>query len=290
MENFEYFEPKTLKEAVRLLVKYKKGAKLLAGGTDLVSEMKTGFVKPKCMINLKKIKGLDRISFSKKEGLTIGSLVTWTTILSSKPIRQYYPILREAASFIACPQIRNIATIGGNICHASPGADSAPALMIYEAQCVVAGPGRGRIIPIENIFTGVQKISLKEGEILTGFRLPPPDEETKGCYLKFAPRNAMGLPIVGVGVLIKASNRTFEDVRIALGAVAPTPIRARKAEGFLSGKPMDDDTVRKAAEEAVKESNPITDIRASREYRLGLVKELTYRAITLSISKNITLE
>lgn len=290
MENFEYFEPKTLKEAVRLLVKYKKGAKLLAGGTDLVSEMKTGFVKPRCMINLKKIKGLDRINFSKKEGLTIGSLVTWTTILSSKPIHQYYPVLREAASFIACPQIRNIGTIGGNICHASPGADSAPALMVYGAECVIAGPGKDRVIPIENFFTGVQKTSLKEGEILRGFRLPPPDKETKGCYLKFALRNAMGLPIVGVGVLIKASNRTFEDVRIALGAVAPTPIRAKKAEGFLSGNPMDDGTIRKAAEEAVKESNPITDIRASREYRLGLVKELTYRAITLSISKNITLE
>ncbi len=287
MENFEYFEPKTLKEAIGKLVKYKRGAKLLAGGTDLMIEMKTGFVKPKCLINLKKIKGLDKINFSKKEGLTIGSLVTWTNILSSKPIHQYYPILREAASVIACHQIRNIGTIGGNICHASPSADSAPALMIYEAQCVVAGPGRERIIPIEDIFTGVQKISLKEGEILTGFRLPPTDKESKGCYLKFALRNAMGLPIVGVGVLVRTSNGTFKEVKIALGAVGPTPIRARKAEGFLLGKPVNDESIRKAAEETVKESNPITDIRASREYRLGLVKELAYRAITLSISKNI---
>jgi CO/xanthine dehydrogenase FAD-binding subunit len=290
MENFEYFEPRTLKEAAGLLVKYKRGARLFAGGTDLTIEMKEGYVKPKYLINLKKIKGLDKISFSKKEGLSIGALVTWSTLLSSKPINQYYPILRETASLIGCPQIRNIGTMGGNICHASPGADSAPTLMIYEAQCVVAGPGRERIIPIEEIFAGVQKISLKQGEILTGFHIPTPDTESKGCYLKFSPRKAMDLPIVGVGVLVRTSNGTFQDVRIALGAVAPTPIRAKKAERFLSGKTIDDDTIRKAAEEAANESKPITDMRASREYRLGLVKELTYRAITLSISKNITLE
>ena len=284
MENFEYFEPKILKEVVRLLVKYKRGARLLAGGTDLMIEMKGGYVKPKYMINLKKIKGLDKISFGKKEGLSIGALVTWSTLLSSKPIHQYYPILRETASLIGCPQIRNIGTIGGNICHASPSADSAPALMIYEAQCVVAGPGRERIIPIEEIFAGVQKISLKQGEILTGFHIPTPETESKGCYLKFSPRKAMDLPIVGVGVLVRTSNGTFQDVRIALGAVAPTPIRAKKAERFLSGKTIDDDTIRKAAEEAANESKPITDMRASREYRLGLVKELTYRAIKQSIA------
>lgn len=284
MENFEYFEPRTLKEAVGLLVKYKRGARLLAGGTDLMIEMKGGYVKPKYLINLKKIKGLDKIGFGKKEGLRIGALVTWSTLLSSKPIHQYYPILRETASLIGCPQIRNVGTIGGNICHASPSADSAPALMIYEAQCVLAGPGRERIIPIEEIFTGVQKISLKGGEILTGFRLPTPDTKSKGCYLKFSPRRAMDLPIVGVGVMVRASNGTFQDVKIALGAVAPTPIRARRAESFLLGKPVNDESIRKAAEETANESKPITDMRATREYRLGLVKELTYRAIKQSIS------
>lgn len=283
MENFEYFEPRTPKEAIRLLLKYKKGARLLAGGTDLMIGMKDGFVRPKCLINLKKIKGLDKISYSKKEGLSIGSLVTWTNILSSKSIHQYYPILREAASLIGCHQIRNVGTIGGNICHASPSADSAPALMVYGAQCMIAGPGKDRVIPIEEIFADVQKISLKQGEILMGFRIPPADPKSKGCYLKFSPRKAMDLPIVGVAVLVRTLNRTFQDVRIALGAVAPTPIRAKKAERVLSGKPINDDTIRKAAEEAANESKPITDMRASREYRLGLVKELTYRAIKLSI-------
>ena len=128
MQNFDYFEPKTLKEAIGILVKWKRGARLLAGGTDLMVEMKEGFVKPKCLINLKKIKGLDRIAYSKKEGLRIGSLATWRDILSSEPVRLHYPILQQAASLIGCPQIRNRGTIGGNICHASPSADAAPAL------------------------------------------------------------------------------------------------------------------------------------------------------------------
>ncbi len=286
MENFEYFEPRTLKDGIRLLLKYKRGAKLLAGGTDLMFAMKSGWVKPKCLINLKKIKGLDKIDFSKKEGLKIGSLVTWTDILSSKPINQYYPILREAASLIGCPQIRNVGTIGGNICHASPSADSAPALMVYGAQCVIAGPKKERIIPIEKIFAGVQKTSCKPGEILKEIRLPPPDPASRGRYIKFAPRKAMDLPLVGVGVLIRASNGTFEEVKIALGAVAPTPIRARKAEKFLTGKPIKEEFIREAAEEAARESKPITDMRASKEYRLGLTRELTYRAVMMSSTKD----
>lgn len=283
MENFEYFEPKTVQEAVGLLVKYKRAAKLLAGGTDLMLGMKEGFVQPRYLINLKTIKGLDKIAYSKKGGISIGSLTTWTAILSSRAILEHYPILREAASLIGGYQIRNRGTIGGNICHASPSADSAPALMVYGAQCVVSGPRRERVIPIEEIFSGAQKTSLKPGEILTGFRIPTPDPKSKGCYLKFSPRKAMDLPIVGVGALVRTSNGTFEEVKIALGAVAPTPIRARKAERFLVGKPVSDPSIRQAAEEAVNESRPITDLRASREYRLGLVRELTGQAITQSL-------
>ena len=283
MKNFEYFEPKTVQEAVGLLVKYKRAAKLLAGGTDLMLGMKEGFVQPRYLINLKTIKGLDKIAYSKKGGISIGSLTTWTAILSSGAILEHYPILREAASLIGGYQIRNRGTIGGNICHASPSADSAPALMVYGAQCVVSGPRRERVIPIEEIFSGVQKTSLKPGEILTGFRIPTPDPKSKGCYLKFSPRKAMDLPIVGVGALVRTSNGTFEEVKIALGAVAPTPIRARRAERFLVGKPVSDRSIRQAAEEAVNESKPITDLRASREYRLGLVRELTGQAITQSL-------
>ena len=139
--------------------------------------------------------------------------------------------------------------------------------MLYGAKCLISKQGRDRVIPVEEIFGGVQKISLKPGEILTEFRLPPPDPGLRGCYLKFSPRKAMDLPIVGVGVLVSAEKGTFQDVRIALGAVASTPIRAQKAEKLLSGKPISAEWIRKAAKEAATESKPISDLRASAEYR-----------------------
>lgn len=283
MEDFEYIEPKSLQEAVALFAKFKNKAKLLAGGTDLIVALKNGRIKPKYLINLKKIKGLNRIRFNNKEGLRVGALVTWTEILSFQPIARFYPLLREGASVIGCPQIRNLGTIGGNICHASPAADSAPALMLYGAKCLISKQGRDWVIPVEEIFGGVQKISLKPGEILTEFRLPPPDPGLRGCYLKFSPRKAMDLPIVGVGVLVSAEKGTFQDVRIALGAVASTPIRAQKAEKLLSGKPISAEWIRKAAKEAATESKPISDLRASAEYRRALVQELTFRAISRCI-------
>jgi carbon-monoxide dehydrogenase medium subunit len=283
MENFEYLEPKSLREAVALLARFKNRAKILAGGTDLIGALKRGWVRPQYLINLKRIKGLNRIGFTRKEGLKVGALVTWAEILSSQPIARFYPLLREGASVIGCPQIRNLGTIGGNICHASPAADSAPALMVYDAKCVIKKQGRERIIPIEDIFGGVQKISLKPGEILTEFRLPPPDPGLRGCYLKFSPRKAMDLPIVGVGVLVRAERGTFQDVRIALGAAAPTPIRARKAEKLLSGKPISAEWILKTAKEAAAEAKPISDLRASAEYRRALVQELTFRAISRSL-------
>ena len=283
MENFEYFEPKSLKEVVTLLAEFKNEAKLLAGGTDLIGTLKSGRVKPKYLINLKKIRGLNRIGFNHKEGLKVGALVTWTEILSSPAIARFYPLLREGASVIGCSQIRNMGTIGGNICHASPAADSAPVLMVYEAKCLISKQGRDRIIDIEDIFGGVQKISLKPGEILTEIRLPPPDPGFRGCYLKLSPRKAMDLPIVGVGVLVRAENGTFQDVRIALGAVASTPIRARKAEKLLPGKPLKEEWIHRAAKEAAAECKPIDDLRASAEYRRGLVQELTFRAISRSL-------
>jgi len=283
MENFEYLEPKSLGEAVALSAKFKNEAKLLAGGTDLIAALKSGRARPKYLINLKKIKGLDRIRFNRKEGLRVGALVTWAEILFSAPISQFYPLLREAASVIGCPQIRNMGTIGGNICHASPAADSAPAFMAYGAKCQITKRGGDRVIPVEEVFAGVQKTSLKPGEILTAFHLPPPDLRLRGCYLKFSSRKAMDLPIVGVGVLVRAEDGAFQDVRIALGAVAATPIRAKKAEKFLSGKPVREEWICRAAEEAAKESKPISDLRASAEYRRALVQELTFRAIVRSL-------
>ncbi|MEW6666737.1 MAG: xanthine dehydrogenase family protein subunit M [Thermodesulfobacteriota bacterium] len=279
MKAFDLYEPKTVEEACTLLHKFKGKARVLAGGTDLLVEMKTGRMNPSAVINLKKIEGLDKISFSRDSGLRIGALATWTQILDSKPISLNYPLLREAAHTMGSFQVRNVATLGGNICHASPAANGAVPLLVYEAECIVQGPEKERSLPIEKMIVGVQRNGLKPGEILTEIRIPLPPPRTSGSYYKFSQRKAMDLAIVGVGTLIGTRKGAFELVRIALGAVGPKAFRARRAEKALIGKPLEDQSIREAADVAVEECSPITDIRASKEYRIELVKELTFRAI-----------
>jgi carbon-monoxide dehydrogenase medium subunit len=279
MKEFDLYDPKTVEEACTLLSKFKGRARALAGGTDLLIEMKTGRVNPSAVINLKKIKGLDKISFSRDSGLRIGALVTWTQILDSKPVSSHYPLLREAAETMGSFQVRNVATLAGNICHASPAANGPIPLLVYEAECIVQGLDKERSLPIEKMLVGVQKNGLKAGEILTEIRVPLPPPRTSGSYYKFSQRKAMDLATVGVGTLIGTRKGAFELVRIALGAVGPKPFRARKAEKVLIGRPPEDQFIWEAAGVAVEECSPISDIRASKEYRIELVKELTFRAI-----------
>jgi CO/xanthine dehydrogenase FAD-binding subunit len=280
MKAFDLYEPESIEEACAMLEKGNGEAGILAGGTDLLVELKSGLVNLPKVINLKKIEGLDHISFNPKEGIRIGALATWTQILESDEVAACYPVLKQSAQVMASAQIRNMATLAGNICHASPAANGPIPLLLYEAECTIQGTAGKRTIPIGEMFAGVQRNSLKPGEILVEIHIPlPPESSTKGSYQKFATRKAMDLGIAGVGALVKVNNGSFDFVRIALAAVAPTPIRARKAEEFLKGKGIDDDLIREGAEIASKECSPISDVRASKEYRKELIKELTARAI-----------
>lgn len=280
MKAFDLYEPESIEEACAMLGKGNGKAGILAGGTDLLVELKSGLLNLTKVINLKKIKGLDHISFNPKEGIRIGALATWTEILESANVAAHYPVLKQSAQVMASAQIRNIATLAGNICHASPAANGPIPLLLYKAECAVQGTAGKRTVPIREMFAGARKNALKPGEILVEILMPlPPESSTGGSYEKFATRKAMDLGIVGVGALAGVNGGSFNFVRIALAAVAPTPIRAGKAEEFLKGKPVEDDLIRKAAEIAPGECSPISDLRASREYRLELVKELTYRAI-----------
>jgi carbon-monoxide dehydrogenase medium subunit len=279
MKEFELYEPEGIEEAARLLTKFGGRGRILAGGTDLLVELKTGRLNLDAVVNLKKIKGMNTIGFNRKEGLRIGALVTWTQLLESKPVARHYPLLRKAAGMMGSMQIRNVATLAGNIAHASPAANGPIPLLVYEAECVIQGPGGGRVIPVEKMFRGVQKNSLRKGEILTEIRVPLPPTGLGGAYYKFALRRAMDLAVVGVGALVRARNGTFDEVRIALGSVGPKPFRARKAERVLKGKAVEDRVIREAGETAASECAPISDIRGSEEYRIELVKELTYRAV-----------
>ena len=280
MKAFDLYEPESIEEACAMLGKGNGEAGILAGGTDLLVELKSGLVNLPKVINLKGIKGLDYISFNPKQGIRIGALATWTQILESDEVATHYSALKQSAQVMASAQIRNMATLAGNICHASPAANGPIPLLLYEAECTIQGTAGKRTIPIKEMFAGVQKNSLEPGEILVEIHMPlPPESSTEGSYQKFAARMAMDLGIAGVGALAKVSNGSFDFVRIALAAVAPTPIRAVKAEEFLKGKGSDDGLIREGAEIASKECSPISDLRASKEYRKELVKELTYRAI-----------
>ena len=197
----------------------------------------------------------------------------------SKAVRDYYPALMQAAETMACDQVRNRATLAGNICHASPAANGPIPLLLYDAECRSCSSENERKMPIARMFSGVQENSLNEGEILAEIIIPPPTPGVRSIYHKYSTRRAMDLAIVGVGVSVLRKNGLNDNVRIALGSVSTTPIRALKAERLLTGKSMDSNLIEEACELACNECNPVSDVRASRQYRLELVRGLVSQAL-----------
>ena len=283
LPKFNYLAPTTLDEALSLLSEYRGRAKVIAGGTDLVPKLKRREIRaPEYVIDLKGIPGLDEIKFD-ASGLTLGAMVTIGMVESSAKIQQRLGILAQAAQSMASPQVRNRGTIAGNICNAVPSADSAPPLLTLGARLkIVSGKGE-RTVNIEDFFTGPGQTALDEDEILAEIQLSSIPPNGKGVYLKLTPRRAMDLAIVGVAVVVIPQDGICRDIRIALGAVAPTPIRAKKAEAILKGQKLDDKLIEKAAQTAAGQSNPIDDHRASAEYRRDMVEVLAKRAIKQAI-------
>lgn len=284
MKSFELHEPKTAKKACNLLQEFASKGKALAGGTDLLVLLKQGRLKVSHVVNLKQIRGLDKLTFQPKIGLSIGALVTWTQLIESGMVKTLYPLLYKAAESMGSQQIRNVATLAGNICHASPAANGPIPLLLYGCTCQVKGSQGDRMVPIETFFSGPQKNKLRRDEILVKLQVPPPPPDAKGTFIKYALRKAMDLGTVNVGLLLRTNNDRFDDVRIALGAVGPKPFRAKRAERKLKGKQITEALMREAAHTAAQECSPITDVRASEEYRLEMVKELTFRAIRDCVS------
>lgn len=280
LSEFEYFAPKTIEEACRLLSQHDR-AKILAGGTDLLVEIKNEVIVPPVIIDLKKIDRLDAIDYDEVNGLRIGSLATIRSIETNQIIRDKYPLLYHGAHVLGSVQVRNRATIGGNICHAVPSGDMLPSLIALGATMRIAGLEGERKVPAEEFFTGVRTTELATGEILLGIDISPMPKKAGGVYLKHTLRRAMDLAIVGVAAFLEKKNdgKGYKNIRIALGAVAPTPIRATKAEEMLEGKNIDIELIDKAAEAASEECSPISDIRASAAYRRAMVKVLVRRAV-----------
>ncbi len=288
LPKFEYRMPKTVKEALGLLSQKGRGkVKVFAGGTDLMPKLKSREVEAsEILVDLKGIPNLDYIQYNAKNGLRIGPLATLNAIETSSIIRDKFSLLAQAAHSMASPQVRNRGTIAGNICNAVPSADSAPALLTLGAKLKLVSLKGERAVNIEDFFTGPNETVLSPREILREIRIPPLPADSRGVYLKLSPRRSMDLAIVGVAVLVVSQDGICKDIRVALGAVAPTPIRVKKAEDILRGQRFSDGLIEKLAEVASGEACPIDDHRASAEYRREMVAVLVKRAIKEATAKS----
>ena len=225
MARFEYLKARTLRQAVALAERHGDQARIVAGSTDFLIRWRQGVWNPQYVVDISSISGLKRISFSPRNGFRLGGLVTIRTVETYPVIRERYSALSAAASAFAGVQVRNLATVAGNVCNASPAGDMIPALLAFDAQCRIVGPSGEHWVPLDQFFTGPGSTILGQGEILAELRLPTPTRGTGSLYIKHSPRGAMDISTVGVASVIslKNGNRTCREAKIALGAVGPTP-------------------------------------------------------------------
>ncbi len=283
---FDYREPYELNEAISVLSEYGSDAALLAGGTDLLILLKVNAVAPKVVINLKHIPGL--IGINSENGKTrIGALTTIRAIEKSIFIQEKFPALGEAAGLLGSIQIRHLATLGGNLCRAAPCAETAPPLIALGACVSIVGPEGKRTIPLDSFFSGPGETILGSNEILTEIHIPTPSPKSGAAYFRHSIRPLMDLAIVNVAASLTLDDerKTFIDSRIVLGSVAPTVIRAKRAEALLHGQAIDNSTLKKAAKLAADESRPISDVRGSDFYRREMVSLFTQRALEKALER-----
>ena len=279
MDQRACFTPKSVKEAIALLSDHGEKAEVIAGGTDLLVRMKRGDAFPDYLINMEGLKELEYIRYDEKKGLRIGARTPIHEIVESPLLEDKFDIIAQAARTLGTPTIRRQATIGGNLCNAAPSADMAPALIVLGAQLKIEGSEGQKVMAVEDFFIGPGETKLKRNEILTEIKVPDPIPSSRAVYLKQTQTQGAGLALVGVAAMIVMENDVITDVKMSLGAVAPTPIRAKKAEATLKGKKQDDSLLETCAEAALQESSPIDDVRSSADYRKKLIKVLVKRAL-----------
>ena len=287
MKNFEYTTPQTLREAVKLLAENGSGARVLAGGTDLIVQMRINKRRPDRVVDVKNISELNELSIGSRKGLVIGAAVPCHRIYGDAEICERYPGLVDSASIIGGIQIQGRATFGGNLCNSSPSADTTPILIAHGAVASIVGPNGKRSVPVEEFCTGPGTNVLQNGELLVSIVVPLNRKNSASHYLRFIPRNEMDIAVVGAGAYVELGGRgkQFKTVRISLGAVAPTPLFAREASEELTGKTVNDETIEEAAEAAKNVAVPISDMRGPAEYRTHLVGVLVKRALTGAIAR-----
>ncbi len=309
MRKFDYFKPKTFEEALTLLAQYGEKAKLIAGGTDVIVMIKQKAIAPEVLISLQGIPGLDQMKYN--GSLSIGPMVTHRAIEKSEVIKKNFSALADAVDYLGSIQIRNVATIGGNICTAAPSADTATPLLVLGTQVRIQNPKEERTLPIEEFFKGPGETVLKTGEMVKELLIPELLPNTGSAYYKLQRRLALDLPILGVSVLLSLDKNKVtcsdllctaspissilhkmeedeiicKDVRIALGVAAPTPMRALKAEALLRGKKLSDELLEEAANTASQEAQPRDTLRGEAWYRKDMVRVLVKRMAMKSIER-----
>lgn len=281
MREFEYIAPTSLHDAIDLLMGADGRGRLLAGGTDLIAQMKEKRKSPDLIVDVKRIPELNILSFHETQGLRLGAAVSCTRVADFRAVRERYHALAEACGLIGSVQIQNRAAVGGNFCNAAPSADTVPAVLIYGGKVILAGAKGKRELPAEEFFVAPGQTALKNGEILIEIDVPAPAPRSGAAYLRFIPREEMDIAVAGVGSYLELSTdgSRCERARIALAAVAPTPVRAYEAEKFLVGKLANVATFAEAGELAARSANPISDVRGSAAYRIELIKVLTRRTL-----------
>ncbi len=281
MPAFEFAAPKTLADALKLFSQ-QGSIRALAGGTDIIDQLKTGRRKADLIVDVKRIPELQRLEFD-GDGLHLGAARCCTDVHLHPAVTRNYAALAESAGLVGSLQIQNRAAVGGNVCNAAPSADTTPALLVHDARAILASQRGSRSVPLTDFFAGPGQTVIQRGEILVGLHLPTPAANSASAYLRFIPRNEMDIAVAGAGSYLEIDpvSNVVRKARIALASVAPTPVRARAAEALLEGKVASDELFAAAGEAAVQASSPITDVRGTAEYRKELVKVLTRRTLAL---------
>ena len=270
-----------------MLARYQEQARVIAGGTDLLIALKEHAERPAYVISLASIPGWRYIEYDEAQGLRIGAATTVRSVETSPIVRAKYPVLAVAAGLLASIQIRNLATVAGNICRASPSAEMPPALLVLRATVKLVGSAGDRLVPLEEFFTDPGRTVLQPDELLAEIQVPPPHPQTGAVYIKHSPRRAMDLAVVGVAALVALEGGRCVEARIALGAVAPTPRRAPAAEEILRGREPTAVRIEDAARAAAELASPISDLRGTAKYRRQMVHVLTRRALDGALAQTL---
>jgi len=284
VRRFELALPENLDDCLRLLAQRGPETKLLAGGTDLLPQMKNSVLVPRRVIDLSGVARVKILECDAK-GLRIGAAVPARQVEQDPRVRKGYAAVAESAALLGSVQVRNLATVGGNICNAAPSADMAPPLVALEAQAVIAGPKGERRVPLSDFFTGVRKTVVGPDELLVEIFVPAPGPHSGGCYIRHTPRRELDIAVVGVASQVTIANGVCAKARISLAAVAPTPVRATAAEAALEGKPLTPELIERAADLAGQAAKPISDQRGSADFRRHLVRILTRRTLTTALAR-----